>query len=344
MQIEIFEMFSGIGTLTRALVDGLKRQVEAEVVGCVELEARYLRPWSEQHPSASTFAGSCGIYHASELSLPKKPGALRIAVFGIPCVGASGAGKSKNKLKFAEEHGDVGHLFLYVAHFLRRHAKNTDLVVFENVIPYLKSFGAEALRKTLRQLGYHICERQVDSHLEFGAPTQRKRWVLVASRIGAFNWNYTPAKFEGTLEAYLDKPSELDEAESAKPHQVEADAKYIARKAAEGCGWRTIILDRDSTKAPTFVKTYGKRHCVGPFVKTKTSYRMVRPREIARIMGFPESFPLPVSRVTAYEVIGQGVHMAPFRALGESLGGWIAAGRPVVAPVSVESGQFEFAV
>jgi DNA (cytosine-5)-methyltransferase 1 len=324
-KVEIFEMFSGIGTLTRALVDGMCPHVDVSVVGCAELEAKYLRPWSEQHREASTFAGSVGVYHASELSLVKKSAeAVRVLVAGIPCTGASVAGLSKGGLSTAEEHDDVGHLFLYVAHYIRRHLP--DVVVFENVIPYIRTMSADALRDTLRHSGYEISEYKLDSYEQFAAPTQRKRWALVASRIGAFNWEFKPRKFEGTIEQFLDAPSELDELESAKPHQVEADARYIARKKSEGCGWRTVILDRDSPKAPTFVKTYHKRHCVGPFLRTKTSYRMFRPREIARMMGCPDDFVLPESRATAIEVIGQGVHTLPFRSLGDAIGRKLAGG------------------
>ena len=341
MRVEIFEMFSGIGSLTRALVDGLSRHVEAKVVGCLELEARYLKPWSEQHPEASTFAGSCGLYHASEVSIPKAPGAYRIGVFGIPCTGASRAGASKNRLACAEEHGDVGHLFLYVAHYIRRH--QPDCVIFENVIPYVKSFSAKALRETLAGLGYSVCEREIDSFTEFGAPTQRQRWTLIATRSGQFNWNYTPQQFAGTIERFLDAPSELDEAESFNPERVAAAAKYNDRKKAEGTGFAMRLLYRDSPKVPTICKCYGKIQPTGVFLKTKTSYRMLRPREVARIMGFPEDFPLPEAKITAYEVIGQGVHMTPFTHLGAALGEWLAGGQPDLPDADVMA-QLELAM
>lgn len=250
-------MFSGIGTLTRALRDGLSRHVETRVIGCVEVDSRYMALWAEQHLEASTFAGSCGLYHAAELSLPKSaPDALRVAVFGIPCTGASVAGRSKNGLAAAEEHDQVGHLFLYVSHYLRRH--RSELVVLENVGPYRKTMGAQALRDTLKGLGYQVSEYILDSHLQFEAPTQRVRWGLVASRIGAFGWVFNAKAFAGTLDGFLDQPSAQDEAESATPKQVEADAKHVARKRAEGCGWKTVILDHTSTKAPTILLPPGK--------------------------------------------------------------------------------------
>jgi DNA (cytosine-5)-methyltransferase 1 len=142
---------------------------------------------------------------------------------------------------------------------------------------------------------------------------------------------------------FLDAPSALDDAESATPEQVAADSKFLNRKAAEGCGFRMRILTPDSEKCPTVCKTYGKRQPSATFIKTSSSYRMIRPRELARISGFPESFPLPEARTTAYEVLGQGVVFNPFFELGKALGGYLS-GTAAASPKRAVVEQLELAM
>ena len=326
-RVEVTDVFAGAGTLTRALIDGLRRHLLAEAVGCVEVEGGYLARWSAAHASASTFLGSVTKYHPAELAIPSTPGVIRIAAMGVPCTGTSKAGRSKNHLAAPEEHRKVGHLFLPAAHFIRQH--RPDLVVFENVSEYAATLSARCLRAALAASGYSMTERVVNSYTEFAVPTERRRWVAVASRVGAFNWVFEPKSFTGTLGAYLDPEGAQDAEDVATPVQQAADAKFLNRKAAEGCGFRMRLVDRASTKLPTICRSYGKRQPSATFVKVGDSYRMIRPDEVRRLHGFPDDFPLPAAATLAYEIFGQGVTYAPFYALGEALGQWL--GSPPVA-------------
>src|SRR5690606_18232672 len=93
----------------------------------------YLRHWSKAHPEGSTFGGSFTRFHPAELSVPC-PGERRVFVAGIPCTGTSLAARGRLGLSSAEDHPDVGHLFLPVAHWIRQH--RPDDVIFENVALY----------------------------------------------------------------------------------------------------------------------------------------------------------------------------------------------------------------
>ena len=320
--VSLIEAFSGMGTLTRALSDGLETALPVNIAACVEIDGRYLAHWSKAHRGASTFLGSFGAYHPAEVSVPQT--GCRVFVAGIPCTGTSLAGRAKNRLSAPEEHSDVGYLFIPTAHYIRTH--RPDVVVFENVPLYAKTASADALRGMLAASGYVLSEYQVDAFEQFETPTQRKRWVGIASRHGRFVWDFKPSRFQGTLAQFLDAPSARDEADSATPRQVEADSSYLNRKQAAGCGFAMRIIDHDSTKCPTICASYGKRQPSATFVKTAVSYRMLRPREVARIHGFPDSMALPASATTSYEVLGQGVCYRPFRELGISLGKWISNG------------------
>ena len=330
-RVALFEAFSGMGSLTRALTDGLSGHAEVRIAGCAELDDRYLQHWTHEHPEASTFLGSVSRYHPAELSLPC-PGEHRIFVAGIPCTGTSLAGRAKNGLATPEEHARVGHLFLTVAHWIRLHRPDT--VIFENVALYPKTLSARCLRSALRAAGYSLYERTLNAYKEFGTPSERVRWVMVATRAGQFQWNPVAQPFTGQLTAYLDAPSALDEAESFSPARVAAQSAYCARKAAEGCGFAQRLIDHSSTKCPTICSSYGKIQPSATYVRTASSYRMLRPREIARLHGFPDDFRLPASKTTAYQVLGQGVCYRPFFALGAALGQHLAIGAQPFALVA----------
>lgn len=317
MHAELVEMFPGGGTLTHALTAGLARAgLSVSVAGLVEIEARYLAVSSRAHPEASTWHGDAAAFDPAELSAPKN--APRIFVAGIPCTGASRAGRAKNRLSCAEDHADAGALFLPVAHYIRRH--RPELVALECVDTYRNTTSAACLRDALAVAGYQIDERVIDPLKEFATPSQRKRWVLAASRIGRFSWFYETEAFASTLADYLDPENADDAAESATPEQVAAAARYCARKQAEGCGFALSLVDRTSTRCGTIPRTYGKRQHSATYVRTAKSYRQLRPHEVARLHGFPPDLFAGLPRTLQFELYGQGVVAAPFVNLGAAFG------------------------
>lgn len=334
MKFAITEFFPGMGTLCAPFSRGLSRSGSVKVASAVELDGRYLKLFSEQHPEASTSLGSVTGYSPEETSTATGDD-TRVFLAGIPCTGASMAGRNKNALTAAELHQDVGHLFIPTLHHITLH--RPEVVVFENVPQYRTTFSAKAIRKHLIAIGYELTEFIVNPHTDFDCATERIRWVMVASRIGKFEWAYTPKAFAGTIESLLDPVTSQDVADEFSLEQVAAHTKYCDRKHAEGCGFARRILTRESTKVPTILKSYGKRQSTGVFVASGTSantYRMLRPREIARIHGFDAAFIAAIEKLpktTAYEVLGQGVVAQPFEALGEAIGRWVAARRAIGA-------------
>ena len=97
---------------------------------------------------------------------------------GLPCVGASVAGKAKNGIADAEDHPDAGHLVVAFLDTLRR--VNAAIVILENVEGYAKSASATMIRAILARRGYAIHERMIDAR-DFGAHEMRRRWCLVAT-------------------------------------------------------------------------------------------------------------------------------------------------------------------
>jgi site-specific DNA-cytosine methylase len=226
-------------------------------------------------------------------------------------------------------HPDVGHLFIPTLHEIT--LRRPEGVVFENVSNYRTTFSAAAIRAHLSAIGYQLSEYVVNPFTDFNTATERVRWVMVASRLGRFSWDYSPVHFSGTIENLLDPVTDQDKADEFSPAQVAAHTKYCDRKASEGCGFSRRILTRQSVKVPTIPKSYGKIQPTGVFVSSGTSegsYRLLRPTEVARIHGFDDAFIAAIAklpRTTAYEVLGQGVVARPFEALGEAIGKFFAA-------------------
>lgn len=328
-------MFAGGGTLGFAFESGANG---ISFAGASELSPQYLQAWSDHRPDADTFGGDITAFHPAEIS-PTRNGAALVLLAGIPCTGASLAGRSKNKLSCAEEHAKAGHLFIPTLLWIRTH--HPEAVVFENVPAYAKSASARSIRDVLSTSGYFLFEAVLDAHANFATPSRRKRWVMVATKGRPFHMDVPNNPFTGTLDAYLDP--EMPDDVVFTDAQVAGHAKYIARKQAEKCGWRTTILERNSNSCPTIVRTYYKVQPVGPFVRCKNSYRMLRPREIARLHGFPANLPLPSSNSKAIEILGQGVCFAPFAYLGAKLTEFFAAqGKPVVVKSAGQQMAFAF--
>jgi DNA (cytosine-5)-methyltransferase 1 len=330
MNFSITEFFPGMGTLCAAFASGLSRYGSVSVAGAAELDGRYLSMFSKQHPEASTFLGSVTQYAPEEISTSRR--GLKFYLAGVPCVGASLAGRSKNAISSAEMHSSAGHLFLPTLHFIARHMPSC--CVFENVPQYAKTFSAKLIREYLASLGYKMTEYVVNPFTDFETATERIRWIMVASRIGVFEWNYTPKAFAGTIEHLLDPESVADRADEFSAEQVAAHTRYCDRKASEGCGFSRRILERTSTKVPTIPKSYGKIQPTGVFLRSGETYRLLRPREVARIHGFGPKFITMIERLpktTAYEVLGQGVVARPFEALGAAIGEWVSTKSALLA-------------
>ena len=325
--ISLMELFAGGGTLGFSIVRGLSIYCRVAHIAGNEIDPRYVSHWSSLHPDGDTFCGGIGKFHPSELSRPNN--GVTVLAAGIPCTGASLAGRSKNGLARAEDHTSAGHLFLPTLLYVRAH--RPDVVVFENVPAYANTASAAIVREALSTSGYKFSEYVVNAHTEFASATERKRWILVGSLGAAFQWDYRPEAHNRTLSEYLDP--EGDDLDRETPEQVAAHDRYIARKQSEGCGWRKVVLTRSDRRCPTVVRTYHKKHNVGPWVASGDTYRQLRPREIARLHGFPEDFTLPEGKVAATEILGQGVCYNPFASLGEALGKWIAQGRQDAAPI-----------
>lgn len=245
---------------------------------------------------------------------------LDILEMGLPCSGASRAGKSKRGLTMMEDHPEVGHLVVAALMILNR--TQPVYVVLENVPEYADSASAQILRHQLRDMGYDTCEA-ILSGQDFGCLENRVRWCLVAHTVGttfSFDQIQPTVTVVRQLGEFLD-PVPLDDPSWREVQYLKDKA---VRDRANGKGFSMQMISATSTKVPTLRKGYAKGGSTDPRVQHPENpklSRLLTAAEHARIKGVSPKQIKGFSETLAHETLGQGIDYDPFKAVGRRIGG-----------------------
>ena len=249
---------------------------------------------------------------------------------GFPCQPFSIAGVSK-KNALGRAHGfqdpTQGTLFFDVKRIIE--VKQPSAFLLENV-KNLKSHDKgntfEVIRKTLEdELGYHVHTRIVDG-IHF-TPQHRERILIAGFReptdfdFGALQLPATGPKVEGILhrvdgtEPFLqhDEGRYFDHVSNAVPEKFTLTPRlwvylqaYAAKHKAAGNGFGFGLV-RPGMTTRTLSARYYKDGSEILIEQENDRPRRLTPRECARLMGFPDSFVIPVSDTQAYKQFGNSV-------------------------------------
>ncbi len=313
----------GGGVLSHAAHDGLHRSgIESQLLALFEIDDRYVEQSLSCNPvcTVKTLAVNVPIQEVVQdewtmRQLPK----VEVLEMGLPCSGASRAGKSKRGLSMMEDHPEVGHLIFAAMALIQR--LQPAAIVLENVEEYRDSASAQILRTQLRDMGYQVREHVLRAH-DFGALENRIRWALVATTDGI-------EPVESISYANTSKKVKLGDLLDDIPLDADcwSSMDYLKDKAMRdkvaGKGFAMQMVDAGSTSVPTIRKAYNKGGSTDPYVKHPTQPELMRkftPAEHARIKGVPFELVQGLSATAAHEVLGQGIVQEPFRALFEALG------------------------
>lgn len=196
--LAVGSMCSGLGVLDHALHTGLSDTgVNTRLAWAIESELAYLQAGMENNPVWDH--ASVPVHARAEDVEPGLLEPVDVLVAGLPCTGASKAGRSKNKLRFAEAHESAGTAFIAFLAIIR--AANPSFVVLENVCEYENTASMRVIKDVLGDLGYTVQTRVVDAAL--GALENRRRMCMVAVSYGI--------GFDFTLESVREKESRLGE-------------------------------------------------------------------------------------------------------------------------------------
>jgi DNA (cytosine-5)-methyltransferase 1 len=306
---KVFELFAGGGTLSGAIGSDHRFQI----VGGAELEPDYADVWEQCHRASGLMLGDIRLAHPAEIP------ACDVLVAGIPCTSHSNMGRAKKGLAQKPEAGDTGDLFLYVISLIR--LRPPLAVVLENVPSFGTSLAGISITRTLEQLGYGVFQTVLEPNTEWNEPSNRRRWLLVATLKGTCaikppcQPNVTP------VSALLDPPD--DEKDKADVERIatciEGLIAHNKRHAAAGHGFGFTVLDGHETTVPVIPKSYSKIN-TGPFRVTKFGLRLLRQQELERIHGHQVA---TTSASLAAEIIGQGVQPRIFREVFRQLGDFL---------------------
>jgi DNA (cytosine-5)-methyltransferase 1 len=317
------DLFAGIG--------GIRMAFEAQGGRCVFTSE--WNPWAQKTylanfaDSAHTLSGD--ITKVDVGDIPDHD----VLLAGFPCQPFSIAGVSK-KNALGRAHGfddeTQGTLFFDVERVLR--AKRPAAFLLENVknlVSHDKGNTFRVIKNVLeKKLGYHIHCKVIDgAHF---VPQHRERILIVGFREKTdFEWSDvclpdTRPVLSSILhpENGTEKPeghytvgpqAKIDDRYTLTPKLWAYLKAYAAKHRAAGNGFGYGLVDGNKVARTLSARYYkdGSEILVSRGARQRP--RRLTPRECARLMGFPDSFVIPVSETQAYKQFGNSVVMPVMR-------------------------------
>ncbi len=330
------DLFAGIG--------GTRLGFEAAGGRCVftsEWDQFSRKTYAANHGTGHPFAGDITKVDAAEV--PEHD----VLVGGFPCQPFSLAGVSK-KNSLGRKHGFLdetqGTLFFDVARIIE--ARRPQAFLLENV-KNLKSHDkgrtfAVVLRTLRQELGYHVHERIIDAASL--VPQHRERIFIVGFRDPVpFTWDdagFPPVAAGPTLASVLHAPGEKPEPPYTEPAGRGKTGSVVAAKYTlsdhlwgylqayaekhreKGNGFGCSVFDKDGV-ARTLSARYHKDGSEILIAQKGKNPRRLTPRECARLMGFPDTFQIPVSDTQAYRQFGNSVVVPVIAKIAGAMVPWL---------------------
>jgi DNA (cytosine-5)-methyltransferase 1 len=234
-----------------------------------------------------------------------------VLLAGFPCQPFSNIGKRQG---FAHE--TQGTLFFDVLRILKWHMPK--MFLLENVPGILTIQNGETFKiivSALEELGYSVFHDVLDAQ-NFGLPHVRKRVLIIG-----FHPNMNISEFEfpkGDPDNKVPIKTILEKNVEGYTVSEHLQNSYLFKKD-DG---KPQLVDHDSdVQAKTLVASYHKiQRLTGTFVKDgPTGVRLFSELECKRLMGFPESFVVPVSRTQMYRQFGNSVAVPVIKAVADKM-------------------------
>lgn len=319
--LSVCSLFHGGGVIDSALHKGLEDAgLNSRISVAVELEGKYLESSLENNEELWDDDSMVIESPIQSVNLGKNAPQCDVLISGIPCVGASKSGRTKNKLKFAESHSSAGAMFFSFLRFCE--TLNPSIIIIENVPEYANTASWEVICSVLGTLGYTMQARILNGN-EFGALENRDRLCAVAISRGINGFDLD------SVQPVREKPSKLSDVLENIPLDSDRwkNFEYLAEKEkrdkAAGKGFSRQLLTGDEPFCGTIGKGYAKCRSTEPFIihpLNPSLSRILLPTEHASVKGIPHHVINFLSDTTAHEILGQSVIYPVFEAVAHSLG------------------------
>ena len=332
------DLFAGIG--------GIRMGFEAHGGECV-----FTAEWNDF--SRKTYLENYGDHHAFIGDIVPFPAEQvpdhDVLLGGFPCQPFSIAGVSK-KNSLGRPHGfectTQGTLFFDVARIIAtKRPKAFLLENVKNLLSHDKGRTFDVILQTLRnELGYHVHYKVIDG--QHFTPQHRERIIIVGFRDQTdFSWDDLQLPHESPRLASILHKTDGTEPElpwdggrffDHNKHAVLAKytltpnlwaylQAYKEKHTAAGNGFGFGLAFPDSVTR-TLSARYHKDGSEILIYQGKTIRpRRLTPRECARLMGFPDTFKIPVSDTQAYRQFGNSVVMPVMQEVGRIMAPHILA-------------------
>lgn len=265
-----------------------------------------------------------------------------VLLAGFPCQPFSIAGVSK-KNALGRAHGfedeTQGTLFFDVCRIIQKKQPKAFLLEnVKNLMSHDKGKTFDVIKRALSlELGYHIHYKVIDgAHF---VPQHRERIVIVGFKEPTeFDFNSIPLPVKGhkTLKDILHKtdgsePFIEHDAErffDHTKHKIQSKytltdnlwlylKNYADKHKAKGNGFGFGMAYPDSITRTLSARYYKDGSEILVYQGSRKNPRRLTPRECARLMGFPDSFKIPVSDTRAYKQFGNSVVVDVFKHVAE---------------------------
>ena len=312
------DLFAGIG--------GTRIGFEAQGGQCVftcEWNTYAQKTYLENFPHVAGHVFAGDITQVDAADVPDHD----VLLAGFPCQPFSIAGVSK-KNALGRPHGfectTQGTLFYDVARIIS--AKRPRAFLLENVknlVSHDKGKTFATILQTLRdELGYEVHYKIIDA--QRFVPQHRERILIVGFRESAgFSLSDLRLPESGPLLSSVLHPQ--DGSEELDPRWTQGDKvridpkytltpklwaylqAYAKKHRAAGNGFGFGLVDEKSVTRTLSARYYKDGSEILVFQGRNRRPRRLTPRECARLMGFPDTFKIPVSDTQAYKQFGNSV-------------------------------------
>ncbi|MEH6454806.1 MAG: DNA cytosine methyltransferase [Cocleimonas sp.] len=321
--LQVGSLFTGGGVLDRAIHEGLKLAgVNSYLKVALESDVRYVDALLKNQ--ADLFRDDSIVINSliEDLEI-KRDFSLEIVVCGLPCLGASPAGKSKLKISHAEQHPQAGNCFFHTLNFIK--ASNPAVVVIENVKAFESEMSFVVMESVLSHWGYDVHKTILNSN-DYGTLENRDRLGAVAISKELNGFSFTDFVFP--LKA---KESSLNEfiVELASDDKQWRSYDYLVTKEASdkkaGKGFRRALYDGSEPSISTIRRLYHKGGSCDQYLKhpdyiSNGLTRKFTATEHANFKGIPLFIIDGLNSTVSHEICGQSVCYPVFFSLGYGLG------------------------
>lgn len=311
-KFQFIDLFAGVGGFRMAL-----QNLEGRCV--------FTSEWNKH--AQETYFQNYGEYPEGDITLVETknqiPEKFDILCGGFPCQAFSIAGNQKG---FQETRGT---LFFDIADIVEKHQpKVIFLENVKNLISHDKGNTFEVIKNTLKELGYAVYYKVLNSMLHANVPQNRERIFIVAFHEIQVQ-NHADFQFPDeipltkTIHNFLEK-EQVDSKYYYKPeHMYYPILKESMTSRDTLYQWRRVyVRENKSNVCPTLTANMGAGGHNVPLLVDDFGIRKLTPKECFALQGYPVDkmvFPEKMSNSALYMQAGNSVTMPLIQRIGEKI-------------------------